>query len=71
MMTLWRGRRSRNRGKGKRMTEIRCMRCGKTITPGNRPDGIPNGVGFEIEHGVVINICAECMIEEGKKREGQ
>lgn len=53
------------------MNEIRCMRCGRVIAPGNRPDGLPNGVGFEIEHGIVINICAECLIEEGKKREGQ
>jgi len=53
------------------MEEIKCARCGKVIVPGNRPDGIPNGVGFQLEHGITINICAECLIAEGKKREGQ
>ena len=26
-----------------------------------RGDGLPNGVGFELESGQVITLCAECL----------
>lgn len=48
---------------------LRCSLCGKEFTPGNRLDGIPNGVGFQREDGSVLVVCAECLIEMGKERE--
>ena len=32
---------------------------------GNRPDGLPNGVGFEMEDGIVITLCCDCITELG------
>lgn len=48
------------------MSKIKCNRCGKEFAFGNRPDGIPNGVGFIMRNGREYNICAECVIEAGK-----
>ena len=46
---------------------ITCDACGKRFLPGNHPDGLPNGFGFEMEDGSLTNICAECLIEEGRR----
>ena len=46
--------------------DIRCSLCGKKITPGNRKDGCPNGVGFQLEDGTLINACAECLEDEDR-----
>ena len=46
---------------------MKCNECGKRIRIGNRPDGLPNGVGFELADGRIINVCADCLIEAGKK----
>ena len=48
-----------------------CHGCGKEIIPGNRPDGTPNGVGFVMANGSVINFCADCIIALGMKQEGK
>ena len=48
-----------------------CHGCGKEIIPGNRPDGTPNGVGFVMANGTIINLCADCIIAEGMKQEGK
>ena len=49
-----------------------CSKCKKEFMAGNRPDGLPNGVGFEMEDGLVINLCANCIMELGKlDRESQ
>ena len=44
---------------------IRCTKCGKSFTPGN-VGGLPNGVGFQLDNGTLINICRECLIEVGE-----
>lgn len=46
---------------------VTCDECGKEFSPRNRPDGLPNGVGFLLEDGKILNICADCIIEMGKK----
>lgn len=52
------------------MDKIICSKCGKEIVPGNRPDGLPNGIGFET-YGKVEMICTDCIIEIGKIKEGE
>jgi len=44
---------------------IKCDICGKEFTPGNRPDGIPNGVGIVQKDGTIVNICADCVYKIG------
>ena len=44
---------------------ITCDKCGKEFKVGNRPDGLPNGVGFQLENGQIINICCDCIIKQG------
>lgn len=53
--------------KGKIM-EIKCNKCGKIFKPGNA-DGLPNGVGFEMKDGTVINVCRECLSSVGMMNE--
>lgn len=42
-----------------------CSKCKKEFMAGNRPDGLPNGVGFEMEDGIVITLCCDCITELG------
>ena len=46
--------------------QIRCNECDKPFTIGNRPDGLPNGCGFELQDGRIINVCTECIIALGR-----
>lgn len=46
-----------------------CDFCGKKFYEGNRPDGLPNGVGFEVEDGTIVKCCCECLISMGKEKE--
>lgn len=48
------------------MQKIKCDNCKKTFTAGNRPDGMPNGVGF-VKDGKVINWCYDCICKLGKE----
>ena len=48
---------------------IKCNECGKVIIPGNDENGIPHGVGFEMDDGRIINVCSECIIKKGRERE--
>lgn len=48
---------------------ITCDGCGNTFTPGNRKSGIPNGVGFILDNGQQVNVCADCMMNEDKVKE--
>lgn len=41
---------------------IECNVCKRKFSPGNRPDGLPNGLGFQLEDGSVFNMCADCLI---------
>jgi len=45
---------------------MKCDNCKKGFVAGNRADGIPNGVGFQMTDGTLITLCAECIIELGK-----
>lgn len=38
-----------------------CALCGKEFTDGNRPDGIPNGIGLVGKNGKQVDVCAECV----------
>lgn len=44
---------------------IICDSCGKKFKPGNNPEGLPNGIGFEMQDGKIINYCRNCIIEFG------
>ena len=46
---------------------MKCQSCGREFEAGNRPDGLPNGVGFQLEDGSVISCCTECIIKKGKR----
>lgn len=45
---------------------MKCDCCGKTFVSGNRADGIPNGMGFVLQDGRQINVCADCMMDMSK-----
>ena len=40
---------------------MECAVCGKRFQAGNRPDGIPHGVGFAGKGGRIVNVCAGCV----------
>ena len=42
---------------------MKCDRCGKEFKPGNRPNGVPNGVQMKFQNGKTYTLCADCMIE--------
>lgn len=48
---------------------IYCDSCGKTFTPGNRKSGVPNGIGFVLEDGRQVNMCADCLMDMDKVTE--
>ena len=50
-----------------KMKTIKCDECGKEFEVGSRPDGLPNGVGFQLEDGTIWNVCAECIVKIGKE----
>lgn len=47
--------------------KIKCDNCGKEFEPGNRPDGIPNGIGYQLQDGTIYNICTDCIIKIGQE----
>lgn len=50
---------------------IVCDNCGNTFRPGNRKDGSLNGVGFENENGLIINLCHDCVAKMADDKEHQ
>lgn len=44
----------------------KCNKCGKEFAYGNRADGLPNGVGLELENKKKIYICSDCILELGE-----
>lgn len=50
-------------------THIVCDECGKSFTPGNDKNGIPNGVGFQLTDGTVLNVCRDCIEMIGEMEE--
>ena len=45
-----------------------CDFCGKKFYEGRRTDGLPNGVGFELEDGTIVQCCCECLIMERRNK---
>lgn len=42
---------------------MKCDICGKKIDMREkRTDGLPAGVGFELEDGRTINVCTDCIM---------
>lgn len=39
-----------------------CEICGKRFEFGNRPDGLPNGCGFQTADGIVHDVCTDCIM---------
>lgn len=48
---------------------IKCDKCKSNFLIGNRADGTPNGVGFQLQDGRIINLCANCIDEIGRLKE--
>ena len=48
-----------------------CKGCKHFFTSGNRPDGLPNGCGFQLDNGKIINLCADCLIRLGQMDDEQ
>ena len=44
---------------------MKCDFCGSIIIPGNKPTGEPNGLGFQMKDGTIINACADCITAAG------
>lgn len=44
---------------------IKCDCCGNKFIAGNT-NGLPNGVGFEMEDGTLINVCRLCLMNQTK-----
>lgn len=47
-------------------TTLMCDGCGKEFEEGNRPDGLPGGVNFQTDNGVMVTVCTDCMIRLGR-----
>lgn len=43
---------------------MKCNHCNNEFEAGTT-DGLPNGVGFQLEDGKVINLCQKCIQELG------
>lgn len=43
---------------------LMCSKCGKRFKIGNT-NGMPNGCGFMMDDGTLINVCQQCLIELG------
>lgn len=42
-----------------------CSVCGKKFKPGNKPNGLPNGVGVTLDDGRTANFCYYCIMKMG------
>lgn len=49
----------------------KCNKCGKNIVTERRLDGLPNGVGLELEDGKTIYICTGCVLKLGELPEDE
>lgn len=43
--------------------KFKCDICDKEFFAGNRPDGLPNGVGFCLDDGLQITVCSDCIMD--------
>lgn len=47
---------------------MKCDICGKKIdTREKRIDGLPAGVGFELEDRRIVNVCTDCILTKNFK----
>lgn len=46
-----------------------CNKCKSKIGNVAGADGLPNGLGFVLENGKEITLCAECIMELGRLKE--
>lgn len=53
----------------KKVYKFKCWECGKYFYPRNRPDGLPNGAGFRLSNGGIINVCTDCIMKKGEDAE--
>ena len=51
----------------KKMKKFKCSDCEQYIYPGKRADGLPNGVGFRLSNGSIINVCTDCIMKRGEE----
>lgn len=47
--------------------DMKCDRCGKEFRPGNRTNGLPNGLEFLMADGRSVIVCTGCLLEFAKK----
>lgn len=45
---------------------IKCDCCGNKFIAGNDSRGLPNGVGFELDDGTLVNVCRLCLMNKSK-----
>lgn len=46
---------------------IVCAMCKKAFIPGADKDGLPNGVGFQMADGRIVNVCSSCIMKLGEE----
>ena len=47
--------------------KIRCNICNKDFKPSNNKlTGLPNGMGFQLKDGTLINMCSFCLMYRQK-----
>lgn len=48
---------------------MKCNICGKEFKAGNKPNGLPNGLGYVLQDGRTVNICYECYMKAGLNKD--
>ena len=46
---------------------IVCVMCKKAFIPGKDKNGLPNGVGFVMADGRIVNVCGACIMKLGEE----
>lgn len=46
---------------------MKCEKCEKEFEKGNRPDGMPNGIGFVTKDGKEHILCTDCICKMTEK----
>ena len=63
---------SKKQKEGETMTNkiIKCCKCGNHFKIGNT-NGLPNGIGFQLDNGKLVNVCQKCITELGTLSEAE
>ncbi len=48
---------------------VKCDKCDSVFISGNTPDGLPNGVTFQLQDGRAITLCHNCIMQLGRLNE--